>query len=47
VEAGKKGPFFTNIEWAGMLPDLMLISEKNAGWVINDQEVTIFGAMEN
>jgi hypothetical protein len=30
-----------------MLPDLMLISEENTEWIINDQEVTIFGAMEN
>jgi len=24
-----------------MLPDLMLISEENTEWIINDQEVTI------
>jgi hypothetical protein len=30
-----------------MLPDLMLISEKEARRLINDQGMTIFGAMEN
>jgi hypothetical protein len=44
--AGKKGPFFTSIEWVGIFPDLMLISEKEARRLINDQEVTIFGAIK-
>ena len=44
VGAGKKGPFFTSIGRVGTLAGRRLISEENAGWIINDQEVTIFGA---
>jgi hypothetical protein len=44
---GKKGPFFTSIGRVSILPDSMLIPEEKAGWVINDQEVTIFDASEN
>jgi hypothetical protein len=44
VGAGKKGLFFTSIGRAGIRADRRLISEENAGWIINDQEVTIFGA---
>jgi hypothetical protein len=46
VEVGKRGSFI-NIKWVGMLPDLMLISEKDARWLIIDREATIFGAMKN